>query len=525
MRYCTLTLAVVSMLNMEAVAQVAQSPMQNPAHQHRHLTQIYQPNNPVFYQAYTQITHQPHSVSTPPVNTGYRFNEQHITPEIAYWSLRHIYQELPLIDDPWINQTIFAMTAQMNAQVRTLPLVAVPIINQNDINAFAVPGGVIGINTGTILSSHRLDEVASVLAHEIAHLSQRHYEHSQDNRKKLLALQLGGLLAAIAASSVNGDVAAAIMVGSQTTTAETAAAHSREHEKEADRVGMQILVQAGYDPRAMPRFFERLYHQTLLHQDKGVFIPSFVKSHPFTAERMSEAFLRANQYTPVSQQQQVYDELFDKLTWRLKYLTKQVDFLALSDAAKYSEGAYLAMLMALADMGKAQQAYQAFLSRTFLDSDPLVCITHAHILSQQKQYQQASQILNACHELYPERRDLRIHLAQMLIYADNPTKAQQVLALLTQKNDSDILAWQLTQQAFEAQAHLTSDTAAKTLATIYALHARAQAQSWQNKHQDALQSNAQALQLAKTEYRDETSLHATLDAQKHHILFAKDFKP
>lgn len=120
----------------------------------------------------------------PNIVTGTRFNEQYINRQIALWSLRQINSSMPLIDDPWTNQVINDMTAQMNAIVRTQSLIATPIINDSSINAFAVPGGVIGMNTGTILSAGELDEVASVIAHEIAHLSQRHYEHSQDNNKK-----------------------------------------------------------------------------------------------------------------------------------------------------------------------------------------------------------------------------------------------------------------------------------------------------------------------------------------------------
>lgn len=86
------------------------------------------------------------------------------------------------------------------------------------------------------------------------------------------------------------------MIGSQTATAETAANHSREHEREADRMGQQILVQAGYDAAAMPRFFERLYKQLSLTTYKNAFVPSFIQSHPFTAERLSESISRAKGY-------------------------------------------------------------------------------------------------------------------------------------------------------------------------------------------------------------------------------------
>ena len=105
----------------------------------------------------------------PNIVTGTRFNEQYINRQIALWSLRQINSSMTLIDDPWVNQVINDMTAQMNALVRTQSLIATPIINDSSINAFAVPGGVIGMNTGTILSAGELDEVASVIAHEIAH--------------------------------------------------------------------------------------------------------------------------------------------------------------------------------------------------------------------------------------------------------------------------------------------------------------------------------------------------------------------
>ncbi len=203
------------------------------------------------------------------VTTGQRFNEQYINREIAAWVLRQVNASLSLVEDPWVNQLIGGMTSELNAKVRTQGLYAVPVIADTSINAFATPGGLIGLNTGTVLSSENIDEVASVLAHEVAHLSQRHYEHSQDNQKKLIALQLGGLVAALLASAAGGDAAAVAMIGSQTAGAEVMAANSREHEREADRVGMQILMQAGYDPSAMPRFFNRLNQQANLQIGTG----------------------------------------------------------------------------------------------------------------------------------------------------------------------------------------------------------------------------------------------------------------
>lgn len=481
----------------------------------------------VFLDAYKRdlsvLTNPPNTHQLSPViTTGARFNEQHINQKIAQWSLQQVNQSLPLIDDPWVNQLIFSMSAQMNAQVRQQALLGVAVIDDQAINAFAVVGGLIGLNTGTVLSANALDEVASVLAHEIAHLSQRHYEHSQDNNAKLLALQFGGLLAAILASSVSGDAAATALIGAQTATAETAAAHSREHEKEADRVGMQILAQAGYDANAMPRFFERLYKQTTLHQSDQVFVPSFMQSHPFTTERLSEAAARASAYPVVSlSQKQQQIAIFEQLTWRLKYLGKQVSLAELFGASKHSRGATLALVAYLADEGRTDVAKQVFETANFDDSDPLVCITHAHVLDAQKSHQQAIDVLQACHALYPERRDLRLYLAGALIKANQPAHA--LLKPLTDKTPHDLLAWKLTQQTYENQAHLATTAAYKDMATIYALRARSQVALWQGKYLAALQSNAQASELIKN-HQEQQALQRLLQKDKTQILSFQAFK-
>lgn len=453
----------------------------------------------------------------PNIVTGTRFNEQYINRQIALWSLRQINSSMPLIDDPWTNQVINDMTAQMNAIVRTQSLIATPIINDSSINAFAVPGGVIGMNTGTILSAGELDEVASVIAHEIAHLSQRHYEHSQDNSKKLIALQIGGLLAALAASSVSGDVAAAAMIGSQTATAETAASHSREHEREADRMGQQILVQAGYDAAAMPRFFERLYKQVSLTTSKNAFVPSFIQSHPFTAERLSESMSRAKGYpvpSMIAREQQA--RLFDKLTWRLRYLTKQSGLDELTIHAKRSDGARLALIMYLADNARTDEALRLFANASFNPSDPLVCLTHAHVLTKMNDHAQAVSVLSSCQAIYPERRDLRLHLADAYVSTGETAKALALLNPLTERTPHDRQAWQGMQHAYE------KSRMDKNIATIHALHARSQVELWGGKYDGALQSNAQATKVAKAHY---PNLLPMLEQSKVMMVQARDYKP
>lgn len=471
------------------------------------------------------LAHEPtnHTLTAPQLSHGTNFNEYYHR-QIALWSLQQINASMSLIDDPWSVQVIYGMTAQMNAVVRTEPIIAVPLINDNNINAFAVPGGLIGLNTGTVLSSNGLDEVASVLAHEIAHLSQRHYEHRTENNKKLLALQLGGLLAALAASAAGGDAALAVMASSQTATAENAAAHSRDHEREADRVGQQILAKAGYDAHAMPRFFHQLYKQVSLHQSKNAFAPSFMQSHPFTMERLSESTARASTYPAVAMSdKELQARTFDLLSWRLKYLTKQVGFAELNAHVKQSDGARLAMVAHLTEQGQYQRAHKTWQEGQFHQDDVLATIVQAELLMAQHQYQAAADMLSSVQAIYPERRDLRLHLAQNLIHVGKIAEALSLIQNLVVQHPYDVQAWQLIQRAYEHKAQTDQAGRSQDISTIYALQARSQVELWTAKYDNALQSNAQALKVAQS-HPTMTAVISLLEKDKQSILAAQDFK-
>ena len=136
---------------------------------------------------------------------GLSFAEQYQNKLLGEWSLRNINGRTKMEHDPWIHETVKDITWRLNAQARQQAPLGLVIIDNPSINAFAAPGGVIGLNTGTIMAASSMDELASVIAHEVAHISQNHYESGADERKKALLMQIGGMLAAIAASAVDGD--------------------------------------------------------------------------------------------------------------------------------------------------------------------------------------------------------------------------------------------------------------------------------------------------------------------------------
>jgi len=159
------------------------------------------------------------------------------------------------------------------------------LINDNSINAFALPGGFIGVHTGLLLAAQSESEVAGVLAHEIAHVTQRHIARMLDQQKRSAVTSLAALAVAILAARASSDAAQAAIAFGQAGVIQNQLNFTRDNEREADRVGVQILDRAGFDPRGMPLFFERLQRATRLYEGGA---PSYLRTHPLTFERIAD---------------------------------------------------------------------------------------------------------------------------------------------------------------------------------------------------------------------------------------------
>jgi len=153
------------------------------------------------------------------------------------------------------------------------------------INAFALPGGFIGVHTGLILLSQSESELASVMGHEIGHVQQRHIARMIAKQKETMAIAVGSILAALLASRAGGDAAQAALAIGQGAAIQRQLSFSRDNEREADRVGFDILVNAGFDPRAMAAFFSRMQTGTRIYESVA---PAYLRTHPLTVERISD---------------------------------------------------------------------------------------------------------------------------------------------------------------------------------------------------------------------------------------------
>lgn len=459
--------------------------------------------------------------------------------QVGEWAFRQINGNAALIKDPWLQQSLEQIVWQINAVAGLNAPMGLVIINDKQINAFAVPSGLIGINVGLLDKAKSLDEIVSVVTHEIAHVSQRHYQHRNDEKTKQLLMQAGGLLAGVAASKVgDGDAAAAVMLGSQAMSANAAASYSRGQEREADRIGMQIMNQAGYDVNAMPSFFATLDQQNPVKSN--TLIPSFILSHPLTADRISEARARVATYKRDSQAnmasnryqsiQQQRAQLFEQIQWRARYYGYLVNKADLEQGAKTSEGAKLALINYYLDNGQpkaAQSLMQDFDKDINTLANPLAVVTFSQLAAQQGNVDMAISKLQQLASVYPERTDVPRYLSDIYLkYRPTAESGQKVLALLqplSKQNPRDVMLWDRLQQASQLLAKHGSGNE-QLIHRINTLRYRAYGELWRNELKDAVTSLTQAKSLAK-QLPSNQSLLALLNQQINQVQDANQFKP
>lgn len=209
--------------------------------------------------------------------------------------LRSYYRQTPINRDYLLQDYIENLVAQLKPYGLTdYALLKILVVDNPSMNAFAVPGGVIGIHSGLLLHAESEDEVASVIAHEMAHLSQRHFARSVAEQGPRGIATMAGLLAAVVlGATAGGDASFAMLAVTQGAALESQLRYSRQNETEADRIGQQTLAKAGMDPRATARMFEKMLAAT---RYTGDLAPEYLLSHPLPQSRVVDAQSRATQF-------------------------------------------------------------------------------------------------------------------------------------------------------------------------------------------------------------------------------------
>lgn len=209
--------------------------------------------------------------------------------------LRQFRARVPESQDPLMYDYLHNLLEKLaNSSALDDKRLDVIVVKNPTLNAFAVPGGIIGIHNGIFLYADNEQQLAGVLAHELGHLSQRHWQRSVEEQKKNAIPTMAGMLAGLALLATSGsDAGMAAIMSTQAASIQAQLHFSRENEAEADRVGMQTMVNANMDPRAVPAMFESMQRSARYMGDRP---PEFLLSHPVTEKRISDSRNRAEQY-------------------------------------------------------------------------------------------------------------------------------------------------------------------------------------------------------------------------------------
>ena len=217
--------------------------------------------------------------------------------------MRDVYADPRYLDDPeietYLNQLGYKLVSVSTRNQREFNFF---VVNDPSINAFAMPGGNIGVHTGLLLSAQGESELASVVAHEIAHVTQDHIARMIASQSQSYWPTMAALALALLAARSNPNVASAAIATTQAYSIQNQLNYGRDYEREADRLGYEMLTRGGYDPRGMSGFFNRLQRANRFYDSSA---PAYLRTHPLTSDRIADMQARSED----APYQQVEDSL------------------------------------------------------------------------------------------------------------------------------------------------------------------------------------------------------------------------
>lgn len=413
--------------------------------------------------------------------------------------LKQIHASLPTIDDPLLKHYVAKHIADLSqySELKEKVLSTV-LIDSDQINAFAVPGGVVGINLGLFLYGRDVHEYSSVIAHELAHLSQRHFARGVEEQRAQAIPNLAAMLAAILLGAAGGGEAAIAAITTVQAVAQSRQLrYSRSRETEADRIGLNTLVRANMDPDGMARMFGRMQRAYRFSSTP----PEFLLTHPLSETRVADARSQTQQYP-----KRTYEEDLDYAMMRARADIYYMDG-ARAAVTKYAKAAqeepgsisaqygYAVALSRAGDHEKALQIAAALFER---DPHKLLYIgTYAEFLIAAKQSDEAAQLLAHQLVINPDNAPLSMYYARALTESGRFTEAEAVLLRQSRVNKGDIDVWYNLAEVAGLAGNIISVHRAR--AEFFALH---------GAYQKAIQHLQYARRLVS---ESDTKLHARLN--------------
>ncbi len=362
--------------------------------------------------------------------------------------LRSLRRSTPTISDPLLNNYLENLTYRLAAksELRDHRLAFI-VVDSEALNAFAVPGGVIGVNSGLFLNAETEGEFASVIAHELAHVSQRHFarqiEQAQTARIGQMAAMLASVVVMATSDASHGQAA---LMATQGRAIENQLRFSRSNEAEADRVGIKTLFDAGYDPYTMPMLFQRLASANRY----GTRPPEFLLSHPVTESRIADSRGRAGRYP-----ERAYSENLEYLLMRARVVTHYIPnksdaiieyqrLLEAADTEVSRDGAVYGLAMAYWENEEYARANETL--APLLEKDPnriSYLVTQAEILTAQNESGLAASFLERHLSINPDNHPLTMAYADALIESRQFQQAADLLESHVKTRPEDFSIWYL----------------------------------------------------------------------------------
>tara|TARA_R110002072_G_scaffold21902_5_gene77172 strand:- start:1689 stop:3152 length:1464 start_codon:yes stop_codon:yes gene_type:complete len=326
------------------------------------------------------------------------------------------------------------------------------VVNNPGINAFAGPGGMIGMNSGVILNSSNESELAAVMAHEISHVTQRHLARQFEEASKYSLFQTAALIGAILIGMKNSEAGAAAIAGVSGLAAQNQANFTRANEQEADRIGMQLLERAGYDPRGMPAFFEKLQQLSRYSQSAA---PEFVRTHPLTTSRIADSRARAEEFP---EKEFTNTHSYNLIRYKLFVNTSKTA----AEAAKVlrqtlleNQGSAKEKLPIRYGLAYAYIAQSEFVQATqqvdyLLKDNPddvAYLLLAAKLETAQSNYNAAFTVFKKAYGLYPDYRPVVMAYSKALLDVSNGKEARDVLKNYERHHQHDLESYSLLGQA------------------------------------------------------------------------------
>lgn len=339
-----------------------------------------------------------------------------------------------IIDQPILDEYINDLGYRLVASTGSATPFDFFVTRDTIINAFALPGGYVGVNAGLILAAQNVDEMAGVLAHEITHVTQRHVARAIESMQGRQLATLAAALGAVLATGGNGDVISGALSAAMASLAQGQIQYTYANEEEADRLGLMLLHRAGFDPMGMPAFFERLAQSSRYYENE---YSDFLRDHPVTSARIAEAkervaALGASRTRPIPHSAEQFAMIQALVTTLvIPYEEAMANFKARLASNPNELGARFGMALLLTDHRQGAQAVR--LLTPLVRQYATLPITYLALAQAQASAQQPGAALETYRKallIFPDDYPLSLAQAQLLIAQDHPAQARAKLLAL-----------------------------------------------------------------------------------------------